>query len=55
MRDVACIKMLLAPKRLAFFLAAALLCAPSARALIVVGASRTDVDNTVNTTAPTTG
>ena len=42
-------------KRLAFFLAAALLCAPSARALIIYGTGPTDVDNTRNTTAPASG
>ena len=55
MRDVACIKMLLAPKRLAFFLAAALLSAPSARALIIYGTGPTDVNNALNTTAPASG
>ena len=45
----------LAPKRLAFFLAAALLSAPSARALIIYGTGPTDVNNTLNTTAPTSG
>ena len=39
-------------KRLAFFLAAALLCAPAARALIIYGTDANDTDLTRNTTAP---
>ena len=45
----------LAPKRLAFLLAAALLSAPSARALIIYGTGPTDVNNALNTTAPASG
>ena len=45
----------LAPKRLAFLLAAALLSAPSARALIIYGTGPLDVNNTLNTTAPASG
>ena len=44
-----------APKRLAFLLAAALLSAPAARALIIYGTGPTDVNNTLNTTAPASG
>lgn len=42
-------------KRLAFFLAAALLCAPAARALIIYGTGPADVNNALNTTAPANG
>ena len=45
----------LAPKRLTFLLAAALLCAPPARALIIYGTGPTDVNNALNTTAPASG
>lgn len=45
----------LAPKRLAFLLAAALFCVPSARALIIYGTGPLDVNNTLNTTAPASG
>ena len=47
--------MLPVSKRLAIFFAAALLNAPSARALIIYGSGPSDVNNTLNTTAPTTG
>ena len=55
LRDGARIKMPLAPKRLTFLLAAALLCAPPARALIIYGTGPTDVNNALNTTAPASG
>ena len=55
LRDGARIKMPLAPKRLAFLLAAALLCAPPARALIIYGTGPTDVNNALNITAPASG